>query len=512
MLYLSAQPSEFYFIWQIEVFITNFNQIGIKKDRIHILLTETTDKDFEELYKNYSDRACFFFYKDERSKGINYAPTIRPHLIKKHFDKIPDLENQTIFYHDADIIFREQIDIKKVNDKQKWFVSNTKSYIGIDFLNDRGPTIINDLCKIVGIPISLAYKNADAFGGAQYILNGTHYSFWEKHEMDSEIIFNFLRSNKEIYENYFFQTASSKKTKDTKNLDSVQEWCADMWSMILNGLYFQNKIEISEELNFCWPNNDIDAWSNCKILHNAGVNYKDFDKLFYKSKYINFSPFDDIDFHQYHFDFTKCTKKYVEAIKKVDRRLKLNNITFLIISENNDSPIVQIFSNFLEKNFKEFSIHVISEISLRQNNINDILKKIFTKGNSMKNNNLTIVTNGMIYFDKDLFFNSLHVFQECEEMMLLVPYLGLKMVINEYAKSLFVNRLDTNCIRDLDCTKYTFLTPQCFFIKINEEFIKKVSETAIDDFFDINNWFDIGVKTYKHVNSLNQSFLHIEYS
>ncbi len=44
MIYLSAQPDEKYFLWQLEIQLLNFNRLGISCDHIHVIIGYDQDK------------------------------------------------------------------------------------------------------------------------------------------------------------------------------------------------------------------------------------------------------------------------------------------------------------------------------------------------------------------------------------------------------------------------------------------------------------------------------------
>jgi hypothetical protein len=87
-----------------------------------------------------------------------------------------------------------------------------------------------------------------------------------------------------------------------------------MWAQLYNIPYFGHKVEISPELDFCRPTDDVRLWEQVKILHNAGVIGELAEHMFYKGKYVNETPFqDNLDYVRR----DKASIKYVSAIKKV---------------------------------------------------------------------------------------------------------------------------------------------------------------------------------------------------
>lgn len=70
MIYLSAQPDQYYFIWQLEIQLFNFHKLGIARENIHVLIgydkTVGLSEDFKNLIKQYENISSFFAYPDIR--------------------------------------------------------------------------------------------------------------------------------------------------------------------------------------------------------------------------------------------------------------------------------------------------------------------------------------------------------------------------------------------------------------------------------------------------------------
>ncbi len=132
MIFLSAQPDDYYFTWQLELQIYNFTNLGISAENIHILVGYDPKRDlwhyFDSLIEQYKNIASFFTYPDLREYK-NYAPSLRPHIIAQHLKKFPHLQNESIFYHDSDIIFRELPDFLGMSENDTYYVSDTRSYL-----------------------------------------------------------------------------------------------------------------------------------------------------------------------------------------------------------------------------------------------------------------------------------------------------------------------------------------------------------------------------------------------
>src|SRR5690606_18487076 len=108
MIFLSAQPDQTYFIWQLEIQLRNFHNLGVPKEQIQVLASYQDEvglnPNFQKFMDGSSHLANFYIYTDLR-KNPKYTSSIRPNILKQHFEKHPHLEKETLFYHDSDILF-----------------------------------------------------------------------------------------------------------------------------------------------------------------------------------------------------------------------------------------------------------------------------------------------------------------------------------------------------------------------------------------------------------------------
>lgn len=331
MIYLSAQPDEFYFTWQLDVQLYNFEMMGLKPVDIHVLIAVNPriglQNHCKETIEANQHRASFYTYPDLRICS-NYAPSIRPHIIWQHLEKFPELQLQTIFYHDSDVIFRQLPDFASLLGDECWYVSNTRDYLNsLYIVKFIGSENFHRLCELVGIDPEIVKANDQNSGGAQYILKNTSPSFWGKVEKDSEIIFKFLE---EINASTLIVNDSDS---DTKKPLLIQSWCADMWSILWNALILEKAVVIHPELDFCWPKDSIDQWHSVNMLHYSGVGTKDSPEYFCKVKYKETLPFYDVNLAR----VSKENSSYplVQLINKVrdekdEKRTSLKDLSILI--------------------------------------------------------------------------------------------------------------------------------------------------------------------------------------
>lgn len=290
MIFLSCQPIDSYFLWQVEVQIVNFRKFGVS-DAMHILVWYPQSRSGElDAWRALQDKypeTRFFYYPDE---GVNlglYISQLRPHTIKKHFKKFPILKNQVIFYHDSDIIFNYIPQFEKLRyDNVNW-QSDCSSYLDYDYLKRKEKEgnlpdglAIDIMAKIGGITPDIIKSYAGKTGGAQCILKGVDADFWEDIEKQCLAIRNafWYNVNGSINNTYF-----SDENK------GFQSWCADMWALNM-ALWKRGKItDITPLLDFSWATNDYETFLKKPIYHNAGAT-SDRTDLFYKGAWINKSP------------------------------------------------------------------------------------------------------------------------------------------------------------------------------------------------------------------------------
>lgn len=317
MIFLSAQPDDTYFLWQLEIQLLNFKSLKISNNNIHIIIGYNPKvglkHEFKKLIQNNNHLAEFYIYADTRINSI-YASSIRPHLLAKHWERYPRLKNETIFYHDSDILFSRIPDIISQIDDPINYVSDTTSYIASQYIIEHSnESILKQMTSIVGITDSFIRTKNDAAGGAQYILKELNKDFWQKVYVDSENIYKLL-----------IDYNTEEQEKSALNLDyspqKIQAWCADMWAVLWNLWYLKKEVKIHSELDFSWPTDAIENWNRKAILHYAGL-HTDKQKYFYKRDYIQHAPWYDDRLNS--IPSTNCSYPIVKLIK--EKRKQLNN-------------------------------------------------------------------------------------------------------------------------------------------------------------------------------------------
>ena len=315
LTFICVQPCIPYYAWQIEVMLNNFVEIGIAENfNIQLLFAyNISEKDWREnvavikkVENKYGHIAQFFYYQDTRQFPITYISAIRPNVLKQHYSAHHMDMTYAVFYHDCDIVFTKFPDflISKILDK-KWYVSDTESYIGYDYIVSKGEGLFEHMCNIVGINPDIVKYNQKNSGGAQYLMKGVDYYFFDKMEKDCERMFSEItKKNIEI-------------KAQNPSYHELQIWTADMWAILWNAWLRGFETEIIPELDFCWATDVIENWDKKYIFHNAGVTEERKNELFYKGDFRQNHPY----LHQCDtYDAKLAAYKYFELIKSVSSK------------------------------------------------------------------------------------------------------------------------------------------------------------------------------------------------
>jgi len=302
MKILIVLPDNKYFLWQMLVQINNFKKFGIDGDVIYIIGKTSIQKSIElnDIILKSNSKCSFHVFNDERI-GSSYSSTLRPHLLTKYFQKYPESSKETYFYIDPDVIFTKKFSLSDLEKTNMWYVSDTRSYIGVQYIKSKGESLFYEMCDIVPKIVEDRDENA---GGAQYVLKNVNADFWRKVERDSEELYKHMINTKNKYCPEY----------------PIQAWTADMWAILWNAWYFGNETKIVKKLDFCWATDIISKWKSTNIYHNAGA-VIDNGYYFLKTKY-QISPFNK----EIKFSDEYCSSNYVREIKETENNF--SNIIF----------------------------------------------------------------------------------------------------------------------------------------------------------------------------------------
>lgn len=277
MKYICAQPATQYFAWQIDIMLFSFRTVGVNLEDVHVVsaIHNEIDPHFDELMKKYPG-VVFSFYEDTRDyKG--YIPSIKQHLMYKHYLSFPELEEESIFLIDSDICLTKPIDFSNLLNDNIWYVSDTVSYLGYEYLKSKGDDILKPMLKIAGISEDIVKSMQNASGGAQYLLKKVKSSYWK----------DVVDMSHDLYKN--ISVLSEEKQKRDKDYFPIQIWTSEMWAMLWVAWKQGTMTAVPKNLDFCWATDSINRWKETSIFHNAGVT-SDSEGLFFKGAYINDMP------------------------------------------------------------------------------------------------------------------------------------------------------------------------------------------------------------------------------
>lgn len=318
LIFVSAQPDVTYFHWQTKIYVHNFIEKGINPSQIHLLFLITDgDEPNSESLELRKLGVNVHYYIDNRESKV-YIPTLRPFMLSKWLKEYPEY-GKCYFYHDSDIIFRELPDFQSIISDDICYLSDTKSYIGYEYINMCGgryqkehtnlsqDDLLNNMCSVIGISSDIVKKNQDKSGGAQYLLKNIDHTFWEKVYKDSEPLYMMLIQ--------FHQSHPIK--------NEIQMWTSDMWCVLWNLWLFNKQTLITDKLSFTWATDIISEYEKNPILHMAGITKNMMSNSFYKGEFINVSPLKLLEFNINYFDYideSSSTKKYVEVMKRIIKK------------------------------------------------------------------------------------------------------------------------------------------------------------------------------------------------
>ena len=302
--FICAQPANDYYRWQVEVLINNFTKNGVNPNQIDILCAINNGHvpdDWRKLQSHYNT-VRFFFYEDTR-EDYSYIPSIYFNLMKQHLKAYPALKDEWLFLHDSDIVFTRPPELDWARKDNTWYMSDTNSYINYDYIQQKGNHIYEDMCELIGIDKQIPKLMNNHSGGAQYLIKGEGFEFWDKVEKDAIKMYSYFNSVEHLH--------IPKADWDY----AIQKWTAGMWSLLWNTWLFGHATQVDERMGFGWSTDNINSVEKYWILHNAGV--MDINSgMFHKASYINRLPYGD----ELTLDEGRASTYYWEQVKETAKK------------------------------------------------------------------------------------------------------------------------------------------------------------------------------------------------
>jgi len=302
MIYLSAQPANEYYAWQVEVYLTNFIACGIDPEDIMVVCSYTNYAEISEYWWQLQDyyKAKFYFYEDTRIE-TRYIPSIQSHILAKHFASHPELVKESIFFHDCDFIFTRPFDFSPYLNDDVWYFSDTISYIGATYIKSKGTDVFLKMCELVGIDPQVVTDNEAHSGGAQKLIKNVDAQYWLDVERDSNALYLGL--------------GDLRKAKKEEDSYAIQIWCASMWAELWNAWKRGEKVRVPKEFDFAWATCPASKWKSVSFYHNAGV-VGPYHRMFYKGRYMDKLPYDE----EVDIDPGRCSIYYYDWVKKTGNK------------------------------------------------------------------------------------------------------------------------------------------------------------------------------------------------
>ena len=297
MKYIMCQPAIKRFEWELEVAITRLQKLGITDI---VLLFSKHDP---SVPPKFVKMGCDVHVYEDLRISKRYIPSIKPYLWMRYLIEDPSRQMGSYFYMDSDVILR---DIPNVEPKTTiWYGSKCDSYLGVPYIDSKGPELLDEMCRVVNINPSLI-RECNPVAGAQWVIKTPTIDYWEKVYNDSVKLYDRLCELEPLY-----------VSRNDNGYVPIQKWTAEMWAQLWNIYYFAREAKTHPELEFCWPTEDISRYYETKILHNAGV--IDANRgLFFKGQYTNRTPYND---DLYFVPQNKASYAYVQAILETAQKL-----------------------------------------------------------------------------------------------------------------------------------------------------------------------------------------------
>ena len=338
LIFISAQPDNIYFHWQVEIYLYQFSKHNIL-DYCYAIFGYTGDKpsySVLELAKKYPKQIKF--YKDERTpEETIYIPSIRPHILKKFFRDYPEL-GKNVFYHDSDIFLVKLPKFELLLTDDIAYLSDTNSYINYNYLETCSKRYkethleleTNDLIKkmvsLFEISEELVKQNNNNSGGAQYLLKDIDFNFWVDVEKYSNKLYSLFKDYEKQYP-----------------IDHhIQSWATDMWCVLWCYWKLGKKALNHLELDFSWATSSSKDYYIKPIFHLAGITNELSKTHLYKFEYSNKNIIKEYAKNKQLFNYissSNATYEYVKVIKEyVDNQnpetYKSSSITQFLLQSN----------------------------------------------------------------------------------------------------------------------------------------------------------------------------------
>lgn len=339
LVFISAQPDDPAFSWQIELFIENVRELGYLSP-IQVLVFIPADRvaagphpEFRRLQQRYYSRGVSFYYYPDTSNLLGYGiaqaqypPLLRPHILKRHFSRFPELKQKAVLYHDSDILFTRFLDFTPYLNDDICYMSPAAGYLGVKYFDSKADgllpssqkqyqelDVLNECATLLGINRAICEQHDHQVGGAQYLLKNIDADFWEDVEIGAYRLRRFLTYELGGVNSRFFDSEQ----------EGIQSWCADMWALLWTLWKKKYETVTPAAFDFCWATDPVSKWDTAAFYHDAGVSEENKHYLFNKRDlsymYHGRQPYCD-SFSHVSADF--CSYRYTQHLLNIKEKYR----------------------------------------------------------------------------------------------------------------------------------------------------------------------------------------------
>ncbi len=279
-------------VWETHVLLSSL--VEYEYDKLtHILIFQRKERFLEEFNKGWEElekkfpNVKFVYFKDFHNitricQIFHYFPLFRLYVLQEYFKLHPELEQEAIFYIDADILITKPLPFDKWLEDDINYLSwtgnkeRTDNYLWQPYWDGKVEQVLperleqwkkldvfNKACEICSTNREEVTKNSPNIGGAQYLLKNINSQFWTD-------CFNSCCELKLYLENMnqLFFKGESHTERENKG---IQSFCSDMWVILFQLIGKGREVKTPKELDFAWSCERKERLEDVGLLHNAGI-------------------------------------------------------------------------------------------------------------------------------------------------------------------------------------------------------------------------------------------------
>lgn len=307
MKILSVAEDNLYNLWQLELQIYHFKQLGLESNFVPIIVGRSEES--SEYAKRLSNekQKCYYYKMgivDFFARPDYYPPAIQPFGIYEYLKEIKS--DERIFIIDVDVLIKTKEDFYNLEKLDPEIIyTSPSSYSRIDYYSARSETSADSYSKMFEY-LGLDRKQVEALesrydhnkndnpSGHTIIMGEPYALFFKKVTKDSLMLHELLKAH-------------------SQEVREHMSWMGMLWAYYYNCIMTGRRVESSPYLDFCWAVSE----ESCShpILHMAGAMKENQEKIFSKLDFMGSSPFNE-DNHKKvtAYNTNNASKFYVDVI------------------------------------------------------------------------------------------------------------------------------------------------------------------------------------------------------